>query len=205
MYGLILVEPEKGLPRGGPRVLRDARRVLHQGRTMASGHQPFDMAKAREEPEYVVFNGGWAPVPTTRALTAKVGETVRLFVGNGGPNLISSFHVIGEIFDRVWPEGGAPRRAAAQRADHAHPGGRRRDRGVQGRGPRPVPARRPQHLARDGQGRARESWRWRAPSSPASSRRWSRAPTGRAGTRTPAAHLSPPSPLARGRGSTGDR
>ena len=34
------------------------------------------------------------------------GETVRLFVGNGGPNLISSFHVIGEIFDRVQVEGG---------------------------------------------------------------------------------------------------
>ncbi|OGK93434.1 MAG: hypothetical protein A2X51_00965 [Candidatus Rokubacteria bacterium GWC2_70_24] len=45
------------------------------------------------------------------ALKAKVGETVRLFVGNGGPNLISSFHVIGEIFDRVYTEagiGGAP-------------------------------------------------------------------------------------------------
>jgi nitrite reductase (NO-forming) len=38
------------------------------------------------------------------ALTAKTGETVRLYVGNGGPNLISSFHVIGEIFDRVYPE-----------------------------------------------------------------------------------------------------
>jgi nitrite reductase (NO-forming) len=41
----------------------------------------------------------------TNALAAKVGETVRLFVGNGGPNLISSFHVIGEIFDTVYPEG----------------------------------------------------------------------------------------------------
>ncbi len=33
---------------------------------------------------------------------------MRLFVGNGGPNLVSSFHVIGEIFDTVYPEGGAP-------------------------------------------------------------------------------------------------
>ena len=40
-------------------------------------------------------------------LQAKVGETVRLFVGNGGPNLASSFHVIGEIFDKVWVEGGS--------------------------------------------------------------------------------------------------
>lgn len=42
------------------------------------------------------------------ALQAKVGETVRIFVGNGGPNLVSSFHVIGEIFDHLYPEGGFP-------------------------------------------------------------------------------------------------
>src|SRR5690606_24630620 len=40
------------------------------------------------------------------ALAARVGDTVRLYVGNGGPNLVSSFHVIGEIFDKVWYEGG---------------------------------------------------------------------------------------------------
>ena len=37
-----------------------------------------------------------------KALKAKTGEKVRLYVGNGGPNLVSSFHVIGEIFDKVW-------------------------------------------------------------------------------------------------------
>lgn len=47
-----------------------------------------------------------APDGPLGALTAEAGETVRLFVGNGGPNLISSFHVIGEVFDRVYPEGG---------------------------------------------------------------------------------------------------
>ena len=41
-----------------------------------------------------------------KAITAKTGETVRLFVGNGGPNLVSSFHVIGAIFDKVRYEGG---------------------------------------------------------------------------------------------------
>ena len=54
----------------------------------------------------MVFNGRMGALLDKGALTAKVGETVRLFVGNGGPNLISSFHVIGEIFDRVYPEGG---------------------------------------------------------------------------------------------------
>ena len=49
----------------------------------------------------------WAAPQVKNALPAKVGETVRLFVGNGGPNLVSSFHVIGEIFDSVFVEGGS--------------------------------------------------------------------------------------------------
>lgn len=52
-----------------------------------------------------MFNGRVGSLAEAGALTAKVGETVRLFIGNGGPNLISSFHVIGEILDRVYPEG----------------------------------------------------------------------------------------------------
>ena len=62
--------------------------------------QPFDMEKAIDErPTYVLFNGAEGSLIGDNALTAKIGETVRLFVGNGGPNLVSSFHVIGEIFD----------------------------------------------------------------------------------------------------------
>src|SRR5690606_22057732 len=41
------------------------------------------------------------------APTVRVGESVRLFVGNGGPNLSSSFHIIGEVFDHVYGEGGS--------------------------------------------------------------------------------------------------
>jgi nitrite reductase (NO-forming) len=70
------------------------------------GLQPFSMTKAiAEKPEYVVFNGSVGALLGDNALQAKVGESVRLFVGNGGPNMTSSFHVIGEIFERVWPEG----------------------------------------------------------------------------------------------------
>jgi nitrite reductase (NO-forming) len=54
----------------------------------------------------VLFNGSEGSLTAEHALTAKVGETIRLFVGNGGPNLVSSFHVIGEIFDKVQYEGG---------------------------------------------------------------------------------------------------
>jgi nitrite reductase (NO-forming) len=59
-----------------------------------------------ERPTYVVFNGSVGSLVGDKAITAKVGEIVRLFVGNGGPNLVSSFHVIGEIFDNVYLEGG---------------------------------------------------------------------------------------------------
>ena len=38
-------------------------------------------------------------------MSAKVGETVRVYFGVGGPNKVSSFHVIGEIFDKVYSEG----------------------------------------------------------------------------------------------------
>ncbi|HXN07601.1 MAG TPA: nitrite reductase, copper-containing, partial [Nitrospiria bacterium] len=58
-----------------------------------------------EQPHYVVFNGRVGSLTGDNKLKAKVGDTVRLYVGNGGPNLVSSFHVIGEIFDKVYPEG----------------------------------------------------------------------------------------------------
>lgn len=71
------------------------------------GLQAFDMKKAiDEDADYVVFNGSVGALTGDNALTAEVGETVRLYVGNGAPNLVSSFHVIGEIFDKVNLEGG---------------------------------------------------------------------------------------------------
>lgn len=114
MYGLILVEPEQGLRRVDREYYVMQGEFYTKGRTGTPGHQPFDPDKARDErPEYVVFNGRMAALLDGGALTARAGETVRLFVGNGGPNLVSSFHVIGEIFDRVYPEasiGGEVRR-----------------------------------------------------------------------------------------------
>jgi nitrite reductase (NO-forming) len=105
MYGLILVEPEKGLPAVDREYYVMQGEFYTKGRTGEEGHQPFDPEKARDErPEYVLFNGRMGALMDAGALTAKTGETVRLYVGNGGPNLISSFHVIGEIFDRVYPE-----------------------------------------------------------------------------------------------------
>ncbi len=108
MYGLILVEPEGGLPPVDKEYYVMQGDFYTQGEYGAKGLQPFDMNKAvKETPDYVVFNGKVGSLTNGNELNAKVGETVRLFVGNGGPNLVSSFHVIGEIFDSVHIEGGS--------------------------------------------------------------------------------------------------
>ncbi len=107
MYGLILVEPPQGLPKVDHEYYVMQGDFYTTGKYREKGHQPFDMdAAIAERPTYVVFNGHEGSLTGDHALTAKVGETVRLFVGNGGPNLVSSFHVIGEIFDKVYYEGG---------------------------------------------------------------------------------------------------
>lgn len=107
MYGLILVEPKEGLPPVDKEYYVMQGDFYTKGEFGAPGHQPFSMSKALDEnPTYVVFNGSVGALTGDAALTAKTGETIRLFVGNGGPNLVSSFHVIGEIFDKVYPEGG---------------------------------------------------------------------------------------------------
>lgn len=107
MYGLILVEPKEGLPPVDREYYVMQGDFYTTGRYGAEGLQTFDQEKATDErPTYVVFNGAVGALVGDKAITAKVGETVRLYVGNGGPNLLSSFHVIGEIFDRVYPEGG---------------------------------------------------------------------------------------------------
>lgn len=107
MYGLILVEPPGGLPTVDREYYVMQGEFYTAGKYGAPGLQPFDMEKAIDEkPAYVVFNGSVGALTGDNAITAHAGETVRLYIGNGGPNLISSFHVIGEIFDRVYKEGG---------------------------------------------------------------------------------------------------
>ena len=65
------------------------------------------MEKAiKEEPEYVLFNGHVGALMADKALKARAGERIRLYLGNAGPSLTSSFHVVGEIFDNVYSEGG---------------------------------------------------------------------------------------------------
>ena len=107
MYGLILVEPAAGLPPVDHEYYVMQSEFYTTGRYGEEGLQPFSMEKAlREDADYVVFNGAVGALVGDNALHANVGESVRLYIGNGGPNLVSSFHLIGEIFDNVFTEGG---------------------------------------------------------------------------------------------------
>jgi nitrite reductase (NO-forming) len=107
MYGAILIEPAGGLPKVDHEFYIGQSEFYTPGDVGAPGEQPMDMDKLmQEDPTYVVFNGNTKSLIGDKALQAKVGETVRLYVANGGPNLISSFHVIGEIFDKAWAYGG---------------------------------------------------------------------------------------------------
>ena len=105
MYGMILVEPEEGLPPV------DREFYVMQGEVYtneAFGSTGLlnqnQQALLNEDPEYLVFNGAVGALTEQKPLKAKVGETVRIFFGVGGPNFTSSFHVIGEIFDRVYEQ-----------------------------------------------------------------------------------------------------
>lgn len=106
MYGMILVEPEEGLPPV------DRELYVMQGEVYTE--QPFgtpgeaytDYEKLLDEkPEYYVLNGAVDALTGANAMKAKVGETVRIYFGVGGPNKTSSFHIIGEILDKVYTHG----------------------------------------------------------------------------------------------------
>jgi nitrite reductase (NO-forming) len=107
MYGMILVEPPEGLSPVDREFYVMQGDFYTAGAYHDKGLQAFDMQKAVDEkPTYVLFNGAEGALTGKNALRAKVGEKIRIFVGNGGPNMVSSFHVIGAIFDRVYREGG---------------------------------------------------------------------------------------------------
>lgn len=108
MYGLILVEPKGGLPKVDKEFYVMQSEFYTKGKFGEPGLQMLDMDKGVDEkPTYVVFNGAVGALAGDGALQAKVGEKVRIFFGNGGPNLGSNFHVIGEVFDNVYQEGGS--------------------------------------------------------------------------------------------------
>jgi nitrite reductase (NO-forming) len=106
MYGMILVEPEGGLPQVDREFYVMQGEIYTEASFGQQGHQEFSVAKLlAEQPEYFVLNGAVGALTTEHPLKAAVGQRIRIYFGVGGPNFVSSFHIIGEILDRVYDQG----------------------------------------------------------------------------------------------------
>ena len=124
MYGLIVVEPRQGLPKVDRELYLMEGDFYLQGQRGDEGLRAFDLNKMLDErPDYVLFNGSVGANTGANAFQANVGETMRIFFGVGGPNLSSSFHVIGEIFDKVYPEGALANPLSNVQTTHVPSGG----------------------------------------------------------------------------------
>ncbi|MCW8193661.1 nitrite reductase, copper-containing [Proteobacteria bacterium 005FR1] len=105
MYGMILVEPENGLAEVDREFYIMQGELYTVQRYGSRGLHEFSRKKMLDErPEHMMFNGTMEALTKTYKLEAEVGDAVRIYFGVGGPNLVASFHVIGEIFDRVYDE-----------------------------------------------------------------------------------------------------
>lgn len=103
MYGFVLVDPANGLPEVDHEWYVVQSEFYAEQKT--AGHLTFSFQKGlSERPDYVFFNGRFGALTGENALHARPGERIRLYVGNAGPNLVSSFHVIGTMFDSVYRE-----------------------------------------------------------------------------------------------------
>jgi nitrite reductase (NO-forming) len=106
MYGLMLVEPQGGLPKVNDEFYIVQGEFYTMGPFGQQGYQSFSYQKAQDEtPDYVVFNGRVGALTGSGTMRVKVGDTVRVFFGNAGPNLDSALHVIGGIMDRAYEDG----------------------------------------------------------------------------------------------------
>ncbi len=106
MYGLMLVEPQGGLPKVDDEFYLVQGEFYTMGPYGQQGYQSFSYQKAQAEtPDYVVFNGRVGALTGNGTMRVKVGDSVRVFFGNAGPNLDSSLHIIGGIMDRVYEDG----------------------------------------------------------------------------------------------------
>jgi nitrite reductase (NO-forming) len=107
MYGMILVEPEGGLPKVDHEFYVMQGEIYTAAAYGQAGEQEFDVQKLlAERPEYFVLNGAVGALTKYHPMHSKVGESARIYFGVGGPNFTSSFHVIGEIFDHIYQYGG---------------------------------------------------------------------------------------------------
>jgi nitrite reductase (NO-forming) len=107
MYGFVLVEPAEGLPAVDKEIyMVQSEYYTKPAKPLKKGHVQFAIERGdKMDPEYVVFNGAVGSMMKDKTVQLDINKRVRIFMGNAGPNLISSFHVIGQIFDNVYREG----------------------------------------------------------------------------------------------------
>jgi nitrite reductase (NO-forming) len=106
MYGLMLVEPQGGLPKVDDEFYVVQGEFYTMGPYGQQGYQAFSYQKAQAEtPDYIVYNGRVGALTGNGTMRIKVGDSVRVFFGNPGPNLVSSLHIIGGLMDRVYVDG----------------------------------------------------------------------------------------------------
>lgn len=108
MFGAILVEPEDGLPEVDRELYFGQHEIYTQDSEENTNHAAFDFdAMSREEPTYVVFNG--KPYAFTDneygPIQVETDERIRIYFANGGPNLTSSWHAIGNVWSRLYRDG----------------------------------------------------------------------------------------------------
>jgi nitrite reductase (NO-forming) len=108
MFGMILVEPEGGLPPVDRELYFGQNEIYLKGAAGVKGLRDFDYDAMRaEDPTYVVLNGEKDAITPGRwgAVKVKRDERVRVFFVCGGPNLSSHFHPIGNVWSKAWQAG----------------------------------------------------------------------------------------------------
>lgn len=101
LYGAIIVDPPGGWPAAQELVMVQSEFYIEK---RADGVAQADVGRltAIGFPDLMAFNGH-ATQYADHPIPVKVGQPIRIFVVNAGPNHWSSFHVVGAIFDRVYP------------------------------------------------------------------------------------------------------
>ncbi|WP_336002639.1 copper-containing nitrite reductase [Halorientalis halophila] len=111
MFGMIVVEPKQGLPEVDRELYLGQHELYTDKDTGQEGHHGFDFeAMAAEQPTYVLLNGekyAWAAA-RYGPVEVQQGERVRVFLVDGGPNLSSNFHPIGNVWSEAYRDGGLP-------------------------------------------------------------------------------------------------
>jgi nitrite reductase (NO-forming) len=103
MYGALIVDPRTPRPAARELVVVQSEFYMVPDTTGAPKTLAWDRLLSLA-PDFVTFNGRAAQY-AEHPIEVKVNELLRLYVVNAGPNRVSSFHVVGGIFERVFQDG----------------------------------------------------------------------------------------------------